>query len=335
MLEQLEEKKIVRSSGIGGTDIAAIVGLHPRADAFSVYVDKAGLLERIIDETDQRAQWGIRLQPAIAKAWSDFTRKPHEWIDRTLQGQAADFQIYTPDARSAAPRDQRILEIKTAGLDQAKKWGDFGSDTVPENYAVQCAWYMSAANVDLCDIAVLIGGNDFRIYTLRRDKEMEELLLDAGYEFWHYHVLARNPPNPGAGEASRDRIRRLFPRNVEALRPATEQEVELVDNLRKSKERFEAAEDEKKALENSLKLAIGDNEGLEVQGDKIVTWKKDSDTTGVNWEGIARELGLRIELLKPAVKEVVRPEWWDQTFEELKAANQVTTREGPRKLRLY
>jgi putative phage-type endonuclease len=302
---------VVRAAGIGGTDISAIVGLHPQRDAFSVYAQKAGLLDDVIDETNHRAKWGTKLQRVIAEAWSETTGKPHEWIDRTLQGQAADFQIYTPDARSVAPRDQRGLEVKTAGLDQGRHWGESGSAVIPDHYAAQCAWYMSAANVDLWDVALLIAGSDFRIYTVHRDRELEAMLLESAAEFWHGHVLTRRPPAPGSGAASAEALKRMFPRNVEALRVATDHEAGLIENLRAARDRFDAAEEEKKALEHALQLAIGDAEGLVYAGGKV-TWKKSKDSMGINWEAIARTC-------------VDEPR-----LEELIEQNQIVTRAGPR-----
>jgi putative phage-type endonuclease len=264
---------VVRASGIGGTDVSAIVGLHPQRDAFSVYAEKTGLLDSVIAETNHRMAWGTKLQHVVAEAWSELTGKPHEWIDRTLQGQAADFQIFTPDGRSLAPGDFRGLEVKTAGPDQSKHWGESGTAIVPDHYLVQCAWYMSSANIDLWDIALLIAGSDFRIFTLHRDRELEAMLLEAAAEFWHGHVLARRPPVPGSGAASAEALRRLFPRNIEALRVATDQEAAAIEALRKARERFDEAEAEKKALEHGLQLAIGDAEGLVYAGGKV-TWKK-------------------------------------------------------------
>ena len=306
---------VARTAGLGGTDAAAIVGLHPQRDAFSVYCEKAGLITAGIGQANHRVGWGTKLQRIIAEAWTETTGKPHEWLDRTMQGKAADFQIFTPDARSAAPGDQRGLEVKTAGLDQAKNWGESGTAIVPDHYAVQCAWYLSAADVDLWDIALLIAGADFRIYTIRRDQELEAMLLEAGAEFWHNHVLPRRPPPPGSGAASAEALRRLFPRNVEALRVATDLETALMENLRAARERFDVAEAEKKELEHALELAIGEAEGLTYPGGKI-TWKKDRDSLGTDWEKIARVTCQDEDRLADLITE-----------------NQMVTSVGPRKLR--
>jgi predicted phage-related endonuclease len=278
-------------------------------------VEKAGLLDNVIDETNRRMTWGSKLQRVVAEAWSETTGKPHEWIDRTLQGKAAAWQIYTPDARSLAPGDLRGLEVKTAALDQARYWGESGSTTVPDHYAVQSAWYMSAADVPLWDIGLLIGGSDFRIFTLHRDTELEAMLLEAASEFWHNHVLARRPPAPGSGAASAEALKRLFPKNIETLRAATDQEAALMENLRAARERFDAAEAEKKALEHNLELAIGQADGLTYDGGRV-TWKRDRDSIGTDWEKIARVTCQDEDILA-----------------ELVAENQIVTRLGPRKLR--
>jgi predicted phage-related endonuclease len=306
---------VARTAGLGGTDIAAVVGAHPQKDAFCVYAEKTGLIDAVLNETNRRAMWGTKLQRVIAEAWSEITTRPHKWIDQTLQGQAADFQIYTPDGRSLAPGDFRGLEVKTAGRDQAQYWGPSGTAIVPDHYFIQCCWYMSSADLPLWDIAVLIAGADFRIYTLHRDRELETMLLEAAAEFWHNHVLARRPPAPGSGAASAEALKHLFPKNTESIRVATDQEACLMENLRTARERFDAAEATKKELEHALELAIGEADGLTYAGGKV-TWKKDRDSVGTNWERIAR---------------IACPN--EDRLAELMAENQIVTRVGPRKLR--
>jgi putative phage-type endonuclease len=306
---------VARTAGLGGTDIAAVIGVHPQKDAFFVYAEKTGLIDAVINETNRRATWGTKLQRVIAEAWSETTGKPHEWIDRTLAGKAANFQLYSPDARSLAPRDERGLEVKTAGLDQAKYWGESGTATIPDHYAIQCAWYMSAADVEIWDVALLIAGSDFRIYTLHRDRELEAMLLEAASEFWHKHVLARRPPAPGSGAATAEALKRMFPKNIGALRMATDHEATLMENLRTARERFDAAEAQKRILEHELELAIGEADGLTYAGGKV-TWKKDRDSVGTDWQKIAR---------------IACPN--EDRLAELMAENQIVTRVGPRKLR--
>ena len=77
---------------------------------------------------------------------------------------------------------------------KSKAWGDEGTDQIPESYLVQVAWYSAICDVPKVDIAVLIGGQNYREYTYTRDQELEEKLIKIACNFWHNHVQKRIPP---------------------------------------------------------------------------------------------------------------------------------------------
>jgi predicted phage-related endonuclease len=87
-----------------------------------------------------------------------------------------------------------VLECKTTSFMNAKEWGEEGTDQLPETYLIQVAWYAAICDVPKVDIAVLIGGQDFRIYEYERNKEFEDKLIKIACNFWHHHVEKRIPP---------------------------------------------------------------------------------------------------------------------------------------------
>ena len=84
---------------------------------------------------------------------------------------------------------------------------------------------MALCDLPRADLAVLIGNNDFRVYHLRRDLELEELIIDRANTFWHGHVIARIPPRPSSpGDALA-----LYPRSLaDTSVPASPQILEAV-----------------------------------------------------------------------------------------------------------
>lgn len=283
----------LRSRGLGGTDIAAIVGLHPQRQAWDVFAEKTGLLERVADTTNNRMRWGKKLERLIAEAWTEVTRKDHRWCDETRIGKHP-FQVYTPDAFSQA--DLRGIECKTAGLDQAKNWGEPGTDDVPQQYLVQCQWYMSAADFPRWDVAVLIAGNDFRIYTIERDGGIEAALLEEGERFWRQHIEPRVAPPMGNSPAVAEYLKSRFPRNLSAIRQATPEELALISEYLPVRADLKALEARAEAMENQIKASIGDSEGLSIEGGKI-TWKAARDSQKVDWEAAAKAAGATPELI--------------------------------------
>jgi predicted phage-related endonuclease len=76
----------------------------------------------------------------------------------------------------------------------ADKWGVEGTDEIPDSYKCQVAYYSAITGVPKVDIAVLIGGNDFRIYTYIKDEDFENKLIQVAVNFWNNHILTNTPP---------------------------------------------------------------------------------------------------------------------------------------------
>lgn len=57
----------LRQSGIGGSDIAAIVGVSPYNTAYDIWVSKTG---EIKETSSEYAYWGTQLEDIVAKEFS-------------------------------------------------------------------------------------------------------------------------------------------------------------------------------------------------------------------------------------------------------------------------
>jgi predicted phage-related endonuclease len=63
------------------------------------------------------------------------------------------------------------------------------------------------------DVAVLVCGNDFRVYRIERDEAMIANLIRLEKNFWHY-VQTDTPPPADGSESSGQALRHLFPRDA-------------------------------------------------------------------------------------------------------------------------
>ena len=80
------------------------------------------------------------------------------------------WQLASPDMlawSTAAPLDEFPVEAQTADANSAWMWGPDWSDIVPPYYRCQLVWYGDVLGATEGYIAVLIGGNDFRIRNYR------------------------------------------------------------------------------------------------------------------------------------------------------------------------
>lgn len=228
-----DEQRAARRRGIGGSDIAAILGLDPYRGPFDVWCEKSGRAAPTVD--NRFTKWGNRLEAVIADEYQERNRVAL-MTSTTLVHPRRSWHRGTPDrfvaelipfgVQRAAPAGADWgLEIKARGLRQAWRWGreDEGAAGVPDEVAAQAHWYMALTEMPRWDVAVLLDGNDFRAYTLQRDPEIEGSMLDVGERFWRDHVLADQPPAFDGGDAAWGYLReRMVGAKGKAIAPTAE-----------------------------------------------------------------------------------------------------------------
>jgi putative phage-type endonuclease len=275
--EQLE----IRKTGIGSSEIAAICGLDPYRRAIDVWAEKLGLTPPF--EGNRFTKWGQRLEAPIADQYAEDRSVVLVQVG-TLRHPKHAFMVDTPDrialrsGTSTADREnwERVVEIKNVSARLAGKWGH--DDDVPEEKLVQCAWHMAVTDLDRCDLAALIGGNDDRCHTLHRDRELEERLIDAGARFWTDHVLSREPPAIDGSDSWASFLKRQFPREQGEMLPADPTTERLARRVAALRRAAKTIEERKQLHENQLKAALGDAIGVEGRGVKA-TWKWQKGST--------------------------------------------------------
>lgn len=179
-----------RRKGIGGSDVGPIMGLSPHRTAVEIFQDKRGLLPEE-PETDEM-RWGKTLEPVIRQAYTDRTGLAVLLPDSPtpLKHPQNPFMLANLDGFTETGR---IFEAKTSF--SAQRWGMEGTDDVPAEYLFQVQHYMAVTGYPVADIAVLIGGNTFRIYTVEADLEIHAMLVEVESEFWR-RVQENDPPEP-------------------------------------------------------------------------------------------------------------------------------------------
>ena len=163
-----------------------------------------------------------------------------------------------------------ILECKTSHFYKMKQWGEQGTDNIPESYLIQVAYYASICDVPKVDIAVLIGGQDFRIYTYNRDKNLEEKLIKIACNFWHNHIEKRIPPRC---VSTRDTFN-LFPQSNNKEITAKEEILAKLGELKMAKLAEEKIQKTIEKLKVEIQEFMRDYDVLiDVNGNVIATWK--------------------------------------------------------------
>lgn len=298
----------IRSQGIGASEIAAVCGLDPRQDSYGLWLRKRGLVSD--PEPTPRMRAGKKVERVIAELYAeennrDFIPSPMTpdpssdkgfvaWIDTTQVNPDRPFQVYTPDAFCGDIRTPQIkyyfgLDCKNVAWDQQKHWGEPGTDDVPEHILTQCHWSMSASELERWDVAAFFGGWDLRVFTVRKDAEIERILLAHAEDWWRRHMIEGIEPDITASETAGRYLRERFPKNRLNLRLATEPEESMLENYSLAKREREKWTKETADWQTKLEHAIGEHDGLECARGKV-TYKLCKDTVGTDWEGVAKDL---------------------------------------------
>jgi predicted phage-related endonuclease len=232
-------------------------------------------------------------------------------INRTLQHPAysialanLDRAIVIPGSRARwSDKDQciqgcsRLLEVKTAHAMAAKGkgWGEPGTDEVPEAYWLQCQWYMGIANVPLCDLAVLFGGQQYVEYCIPANPDMQHDLFATAQEWWQAHVVADTPPPP----TTEDDARRLWASHKDGVCKIVDADVaKAVEQLTEIKADIKALQEVEQTLKNTILSTFGEAEAISHKGKKIASWKSNKDGTKTDWEAVAQEAGAPAEIVE-------------------------------------
>ena len=297
-----KEQMTARLSGLGGSDAGAIVGVSPWASAFDVF---ARLRPDVVPCEGMRvesepARWGTVLEAPIADVYREREHAAGSCIElaevtMTLRHPGREWMLAHPDRLiSGGGKPPGVLEVKTAGIRQAHRWGDEDSGEIPEEYRCQVAHYMAVTGLPRADVAVLLGGQELRVYRLVRDPELEELLIEALEDFWTKHVQPGIPPPIGESPRAAEWIGRMHPRNVAGMRQATPAEASLALDYARAREAAKETDAEKEAARVAICAAIGDAEGLwwgdDPKRPSKATWKNNRDGARTDWEALAKSL---------------------------------------------
>jgi putative phage-type endonuclease len=202
--EQLEARK----SGLGGSDVAAIMGMSPWKTAHTLYLEKRGEIEDEFLDSEV-IHFGNVLEDVVA---GEYARRNEVKVERRndmFKHKKYPFMLANIDRKVVGVR--KGLECKTADKFTRGKWGASGTDEVPDYYHIQTAHYMNVLGYDEYDLAVLIGGNEYREYPLTRDPELSEMLIEGCVKFWERVEKGIPPEIDFEHQTAIDAIKRMYP----------------------------------------------------------------------------------------------------------------------------
>jgi len=310
-----------RNQGIGGSEVAAILGISPWEGPLRVYARKVGLIEDT--EPSLPMKVGKNLEGLVLE---EYGRHINQAVVRNIETFAhpkAPWRLATPDGFVITPQRTVLWGVEAKAVGSSVGWG-YGEEEIPAHYLVQVAWYSRIISdyynmeIPWWDVAVLISNKEMRYYRIQRNYELEEQLIEAVDNFWNNHVIPKIPPTP---TSPKDRvITQKIPQTISDVRVATPEEEELVGRLKEvfiSKQKIEAEYDTLVAI---LQSKIGGAGGIATRYGTI-TWRQSKPQKVTDWKAIALEYNPPPELIekftdeRPGSRRFLVPSAWNKEEE--------------------
>ena len=258
------EQREARRSSLGASEIAAVAGIDPFRGAWDVWAEKMGLdIAEPVAGSDMGHLFERPLleyysrQTGIALTYPETMRSPFEsWMSATPDGLA----------------DDRVVQVKVVGANMAYKW----DNGVPEYVVCQVQWEMIVTRRPLATVVACVGGTDYRALDVPADRELQNTLYAIGRDFWFDHVLAGVPPDPDASEECRKTIAARSRKHIADRIPASQELIDLAYQHKQLGASLVSLQEERDAIGNALRLAIGERSGFEWASGRC-TWKPDKN----------------------------------------------------------
>lgn len=249
-----------RRGGIGGSDIAALLGISKYASPTSLYYDKLGLLPH--REDSPRLRIGRRMEAVLSEEFHDrtglfvvgaqtaYAHPDYPFARCTVDGFAAEAADDDDDAALAT------VEFKTDGR--------FGWSEIPPAIRAQCIWQMGVTQKPHAFLVVMFAGFRVETFEITFDNDASsdwDFMLTAASVFWD-HVTNGEPPPVDGSEATTDALTEIFEPIAGTSLPADDHARSLVDDIRAATADAKAAEAEADRLKNELRHLLGDRTDL-------------------------------------------------------------------------
>ncbi|MEV6565947.1 YqaJ viral recombinase family protein [Streptomyces kronopolitis] len=288
-----------RRAGIGGSDVAAILGLDKYRGPRHVYEAKHG---RPDDVNSEAAEIGTEIEDFIAQLFSKRSGIPIATPPGTLVHTERSWMLANVDRYALWDEDTGAVagpvECKNRSEYQAADW----EDGVPDSPAIQCHWYMAVGGWDVGYVAALVGGNKLRWHRIERDEEMIGWLVDTCGRWYQRHIVEGLPPAADGLEATTDLLARLW-----SVKPEAIAEVDLATakalRARRAdlKAKSKALADELRTVENEMRRLTGENEIAKADGQMAWTWKQNGTFASKRFREAEPEMAAQYTHLVPAI----------------------------------
>ena len=256
-----------RKQGIGGSDVASLLGISKWKSEIELWLDKTNQTNEPHVE-NEAMQWGTIMEPIIRNHFAEVTGKTVVELKAMLQHPEHPFMLADVDGVTVDDAgNPAILEIKTASEFKRSEW----EEDVPAYYQTQIQHYLCVTGIKKAYCVVLIGGNSFKIYEVDADDEIQAMLIAVEKNFWN-KVQNMIRPEMDGSDAAKNLLDSLYRGGVSEEIVMPEEAIEYVDAYIEACVEEDNAKAKKQEASNHIKEIMGDYDKATCLGHSI-SWK--------------------------------------------------------------
>lgn len=253
-----EEWLNLRTTGIGGSDAGAILGLNKYASRCSVYLQKKGIENNF--KGNEATEWGHLLEEPLRKKLKElypeievetvpgmFTSKDYPFMNASLDGLV--FANKEIEIKGEKVQGLGGLEIKTSSSGEG-----FSDDEIPDSYFAQVQHYMAVTNLDwFILIAFFFNTKKGDVYLIKRNEDFINRLIKEEEDFWVNYVEKNIIPAPTGEVAEKSLIENLEMPSVIEL---DEDDEVICEKYNSIKEQIKELQKEEDLLKNQILINL-------------------------------------------------------------------------------
>ena len=268
-----EEWQQAHLSGVGASQIAAVLGEARFGSRLRIWAEKIGRLEPRDFSDNEAVQMGLELEPIVAKKYQERTGRLIDRAGELLRSTTYPWAICTPDYWTLDDNGEHSIpvQIKTTSAYRLNDW----ADGCPKEVWWQVQHEMLVTGAPWASVGVLVGGQRFMWADVERDDAAIGRIIIEGEKFWE-HIQDQTYPEVDGNDI--EAILDIFPESNDFVDIALPQDATTWDvELLEKKVQKGMLEQEIADIESRLKLAIGDSErGVLHDGSCAYTHKNQS-----------------------------------------------------------
>jgi putative phage-type endonuclease len=271
----------IRSKGLGGSDIGALLGLNPYKGPYQLWLEKTGQYQAPDISEKIAIQVGNEMEDLVGRLFTKQTGIRVQRDNKTYFSKEKPYLLANIDRKTIG--EKSFLECKTAGHFSGQEWKD---GEVPASYLLQVQHYMNVLGFDHCYIAVVIDNHDFKWQRVKRNQELIDIIEAKAKEFWEVNVKQMIAPPVDGLDGTKEALNTVFQGLPPEAKELDHQHLTLVKDilsLRADEKLIKATLAEK---ENKLREYLGTSEAETMTGRGVKVTYKDQTSRRIDTKRI-------------------------------------------------